>query len=183
MNTSNFFPGETPVAQVIAENIRGQRVRMGLKQWDVAKRMQALGFKWRYQTLSQVERGERSLGADELLGLTVALKTTAAVLFQAMTAAVTFPSGVTVTAQRLSIIDDSIDWDGNQPLTAATGARSPLEMRAGELRDQADFLENYRDTVKNRTETRQPAPGADPGEDAIDIPPRRRGRPRKREDQ
>ena len=49
-------------------------MRMGLEQWDVAKHMQALGFKWRYQTLSQVERGERSLGADELLGLTVALK-------------------------------------------------------------------------------------------------------------
>ena len=60
-----------------------------------------------------------------------------------------------MTAQRLSIIDDSIDWDGNQPLTAAPGRGR--RWRCGPVnRDQADFLENYRDTVKTRTEHGSP---------------------------
>lgn len=174
---------ETPVAEVIAENIRGQRGRMRLSQGRVAARMKALGFKWHYQTVGAIERGDRSLYAEEMVALALALQTTVPLLLQPVTPAVTLPSGHRVSAERVFKIDASIDWDGDRPMTGVANARSPVELRADVLRDRADFLENYRDTLKNRTETRQPAPGADPSEDAIDIPPRRRGRPRKGEDQ
>lgn len=66
----------TSYAQLLAANARAARARMGLTQASVARRMKALGFPWYPQTCGAVERGERPLSAEEILGLTLALEIT-----------------------------------------------------------------------------------------------------------
>jgi hypothetical protein len=63
-------------AEVLTLNVRAARVRIGLEQDPAARRMRALGFTaWRRQTVAGVERGERRLLAEEILGLAIALET------------------------------------------------------------------------------------------------------------
>ena len=64
-------------SDVIVRNVRALRARKRLDQGDVVERMQALGFKnWHRPTLGKVERGERRLFAEELLGLAYVLDVT-----------------------------------------------------------------------------------------------------------
>src|SRR5436190_22083311 len=63
-------------ADVIVRNIRAVRARKGLDQGNVVARMHALGFtNWHRQTLGKIERGERRLFTEEMLGLAYALET------------------------------------------------------------------------------------------------------------
>jgi transcriptional regulator with XRE-family HTH domain len=185
----------TPLADVISARVRSLRALMRLKQSDVANRMQALGFRWHIQTLSQVERGVRSLSFEEAVALAICLDSTPEVLLQPVTPAVTFPSGVTISAQRLSAIDGSVTWDGSQPVTA--DSRMPMpEARigalhdradhledighgeeAGELRDQGDKIAGYARYLRRKARQEPAAEPPEPGEHiqgAEDILPRRR---------
>jgi transcriptional regulator with XRE-family HTH domain len=63
--------------KIVAQNIKAARSRIGLSQRDAVSRMQALGFTaWHPPTLGNVERGERGLRIEELLGLALAFDTT-----------------------------------------------------------------------------------------------------------
>jgi transcriptional regulator with XRE-family HTH domain len=71
----------TPYADVLARNVRAARARGRIGQETVAARMSALGFgAWVRQTVTKVERGQRRLTAEEMLGLSIALDTTIAAL-------------------------------------------------------------------------------------------------------
>jgi transcriptional regulator with XRE-family HTH domain len=95
-------------------NIRAARARLGLTQASVAKRMQQLGYSWYPQTAGLVERNKRPLLADELAALAMVFGTTFDVLALPPpdVAQVAFGEQV-IPAQRLSIIDDSVTWDGD----------------------------------------------------------------------
>jgi transcriptional regulator with XRE-family HTH domain len=180
---------EMPLAEVITANVRAQRVRMKLKQADVAARMQAFGLRWHYQTVGAVERGERPLTAEELLWLSICLLSTPAVLVQPQSDAVTSPSGRRVRAQRLNTNDDSVTFDGNVPVISAEPGKTPMpEQRIAELEHLAEHLAEYAREVRRQAH-REPAEGGEPqGEvgsqegitGAVDIPPRRPGKPRGR---
>ncbi len=66
-------------SQVLAENVRAHRERVGLSQRDLAERMtRLLGHlerKWYATTVGEVERGKRSVSVDELWALAMALST------------------------------------------------------------------------------------------------------------
>jgi transcriptional regulator with XRE-family HTH domain len=64
--------------EILTRNIKAARARAGLSQRDTVDRMRALGFTgWHPPTLGNVERGERGLRAEELLGLAYCLEITA----------------------------------------------------------------------------------------------------------
>jgi transcriptional regulator with XRE-family HTH domain len=71
----------TPYADVLARNVRAARARARIGQAEVAAVMSKMGFgAWVRQTVTKVERGERRLTAEEVLGLSIALRTTIAAL-------------------------------------------------------------------------------------------------------
>lgn len=62
--------------QILAQNIRAARSRIGIGQDTVAERMRALGYDaWIRQTVSSTERGRRRPVAEEMPGLAIALET------------------------------------------------------------------------------------------------------------
>ena len=71
-----------PYGEFISRNIAAWRAMRRLKQSELAARMSALGFSWHQQTVGAVERGERRVTAEELLGLAEALRTTLAELIK-----------------------------------------------------------------------------------------------------
>jgi transcriptional regulator with XRE-family HTH domain len=86
----------TAYGEVLAANIRAARARKGLNQADASERMRALGFTaWHRQTASAVEKGDRRLLAEEILGLASVLGVPMAALMRPAPEdlPVTFPSG------------------------------------------------------------------------------------------
>ncbi len=65
----------TPLRQVLAESVRWHRQTQELTQKDLAAMMQALGFTWTPHTVHKVEANQRTLAADELVGLALVLQT------------------------------------------------------------------------------------------------------------
>jgi hypothetical protein len=104
------------IARLASANIRAARARLGITQAQVARRMRQLGYGWYPQTCGLVERTQRPLLADELAALALVLETTVDVLALP-------PPGVTavlfgdqpIPAQRLSVDDGSVTWDGETP--------------------------------------------------------------------
>jgi transcriptional regulator with XRE-family HTH domain len=172
----------SPLREVITGNIKAQRARMRLKQADVAERMRALGLPWHQQTTGAVERGEKILTAEELVWLAVCLGTTPAVLMQPQSAAVTSPSGLKVSAQRIYAIDNSVTFDGNVPVISAVAPMPAPEQRIAELEARMEALGEFNRDVR-RAARRQPQQDtgtvSSEDTDAVDIPPRS-GRSRKR---
>jgi transcriptional regulator with XRE-family HTH domain len=84
-------------SDLIVRNIRTLRTRNDLDQGDVVEEMRKLGFaNWHRQTLSKIERGDRRVTLEELLGLIVVFKASwGSLLFPAAGEyrAVTLPSG------------------------------------------------------------------------------------------
>lgn len=118
-------------------NIRAARARLGLTQASVSRRMNQLGFSWYAQTCGLVERNQRPLLASELNALALCLETTPDVLFlpPPNVAQVAFGDQA-IPAQRLSVIDDSTSWDGDQlKVTPPT-----VRYRPGELRQVVDAV-------------------------------------------
>lgn len=66
-------PGTRFLADVLAENIRGFRSLRQLSQEDLAARMRVLGHDWVRPTVSTIERAQRNVTVDELLGLALIL--------------------------------------------------------------------------------------------------------------
>jgi transcriptional regulator with XRE-family HTH domain len=88
-------------SDLIAKNIRTLRVRRGLEQGDVAEQMRKLGFRnWYPQTMSKIERGQRRVTMEELLGLVMVFRTSwGSLLFPAAgeVRLVSLPNGQPVT--------------------------------------------------------------------------------------
>ncbi len=108
---------------VLAKNVRAARARKGLDQEPLAVRMRALGYSaWRRQTVASVEKANRRLTAEEILGLALALQTTIGALMEpaADDEFVSLPSGQLVRGNTVSVslrfgYDSTIMWDGNVP--------------------------------------------------------------------
>jgi transcriptional regulator with XRE-family HTH domain len=124
-------------ADVLAANVRRARAGAGLTQTSLANRMRQLGCKWHFQTVGAVERGERPISAYEAAALTLALVTTRDVLElpPSSEVEVTF-SGHVVPRQRLSIIDDSVAWDGD----TLRVTRPAVIYRPGDIRRAVDVM-------------------------------------------
>jgi transcriptional regulator with XRE-family HTH domain len=67
----------TSYGAVISGNIVALRARARMKQSSLAARMRALGHPWYPQTVGEIENGRRRVTAEEILGLALALGTTA----------------------------------------------------------------------------------------------------------
>jgi hypothetical protein len=93
-----------PYGTVLATNAKLRRTVAGIKQASCSKRMRALGFDWHPQTVGAVERGERRLTAEEVLGLSLALVAPIAALLIPDTNIdfVTLPDGKVVPAEHFS---------------------------------------------------------------------------------
>lgn len=131
---------------LIAANIRAARARLGITQAVVAQRMKTLGFSWYAQTCGAVERNERPLGADELTALALVLETTTDVLALAPPGAgpwVVFPSGQRIPAQRLSINDESVTWQGADVVITTTRSWPGIEVRLEKERRELAAKEQY----------------------------------------
>ena len=116
----------TTHAEVLVRNIRAVRSRKGLEQANAVARMRALGYlNWHRQTMGKIERGERRVTTDEVLGLACALETTVGALMTPRDEdrIVAFPSGETVSVQsvRLSVRahyqePPVVSWEGDVPV-------------------------------------------------------------------
>jgi transcriptional regulator with XRE-family HTH domain len=110
-------------ADVLTRNIRTARAAKRLGQANVVARMRALGFTaWHRQTVGKIERGERRVLADELLGLALTLETSIGALMAPShdDKQIALPSGVSVleATVRYSIRyrnDGSVRWEGDTP--------------------------------------------------------------------
>ena len=65
------LPGSRFLSDAVAEKVRAYRLLRRLKQGDVAEEMRKLRHPWTQATVSQVERGQRNLTVDELVGLSI----------------------------------------------------------------------------------------------------------------
>jgi transcriptional regulator with XRE-family HTH domain len=69
------LPGSRFLSDAVAEKVRGYRLLRRLKQDDVADGMRGLRHHtWTRQTVSDVERVQRNLTVDELVGLSIVLE-------------------------------------------------------------------------------------------------------------
>jgi transcriptional regulator with XRE-family HTH domain len=104
-----------PYGQVIAANVRAARARAEITQTTLARRMRRLGARWHFQTVGAVERGERPVSLYEAAALALALDTSFDVIAlpPAGQALMAFDDNV-VPSQRLSIVDDSVQWGGKE---------------------------------------------------------------------
>jgi transcriptional regulator with XRE-family HTH domain len=63
------------VDEIVARNVDAARNRLGINQKSLADRMRIHGFRWRQQTVAEIENSNRKVSAAELLGLALALET------------------------------------------------------------------------------------------------------------
>jgi transcriptional regulator with XRE-family HTH domain len=70
------LPGSRFLSDAVAEKVRGYRLLGRMKQDDVAEKMRELRHPWTQATVSQVERGQRNLTVDELVGLSIVFELT-----------------------------------------------------------------------------------------------------------
>jgi transcriptional regulator with XRE-family HTH domain len=63
--------GSRFLSDTVMEKVRAYRLLRRLKQEDVAEEMRKLRHPWTQATVSQVERGQRNLTVDELVGLSI----------------------------------------------------------------------------------------------------------------
>jgi transcriptional regulator with XRE-family HTH domain len=67
------LPGSRFLSDAVTEKVRAWRLLRHLQQADVAEKMRELRHPWTQATVSQVERGQRNLTVDELVGLSIVL--------------------------------------------------------------------------------------------------------------
>lgn len=65
--------GSEFLSDVIGKNIAAARAFVSLSQLDLADRMTKLGHAWYGSTVGRVEKGERAVSVEELIGLSLAL--------------------------------------------------------------------------------------------------------------
>lgn len=116
MHSQGMAP--TTYADVLVRNVKAARARLGLDQADAVARMRALGFAtWHRQTMGKVERAERRLTAEEVLGLAACLETTVQQLMspRITDAPVELPSGeVLASIQVMALVSDEHNGPTNR---------------------------------------------------------------------
>ena len=113
---------QTP-RDLLAGNIAAAMARRKLQQSDLAERMDALGYKWKRQTVSEVVNGNRRVLAEELYGLAVSLELPVPLLVLPWVTdgppEVRLPSGLVLTfstqfrAQNIPVSEPPYLWEGN----------------------------------------------------------------------
>jgi transcriptional regulator with XRE-family HTH domain len=119
----------TSYAEVITRNIRAARARAGLDQAEVVARMRSMGYDtWHRQTMGKVERGERKVAAEEIIGLSEALDMSIAELMApiAKDKMVSLPSGALVSVEHVQrsvsgLNDHEIVWSGHDAVFPGPG--------------------------------------------------------------
>ncbi len=135
----------TTYTDVLARNIRAARSRLGLSQADVVERMRALGFTaWHKPTLGNVERAQRRVQTEEILGLAACLETTTQRLMMPLWEDkwVQFPSGMAVRVGAVvglvggmtahDHVPNDLGWHKNTPVRTII---SPHEIEQQERHD------------------------------------------------
>src|SRR5579863_3794790 len=75
------MPDHDAYRLILGRNLSAERGRLQASQTAIAERMAKLGFDdWHQQTVAKVEKGNRKLSVEELLGLVEALETTLSTL-------------------------------------------------------------------------------------------------------
>lgn len=158
--------------RLVAANIRAARARLGITQARLASRMRQLGHDWYQQTAGATERGDRRATAEEIAALAFCLDTTPdVILLPPPGVAVVLFGDERIPAQRLSIVDDSVSWDGDDiKVSRPSVAYRPYELRAA--------VHEAREEIRRQADN--PSEGGAPQDDisaaqAEDIPPRRPG--------
>lgn len=113
----------TTYGDVLADNIRAARSRKRLGQANVVARMRALGFdQWHRQTMGKIERGERRVMAEEVLGLALALETSLMSLIEPVRedGPIALPSGAALLFGTVHELiwggsELTVTWDGDVP--------------------------------------------------------------------
>lgn len=100
--------------QVLADSIRWQRKAHELTQRDLSTLMVALGFKWTPTTVAKTEANDRTLAADELIGLALMLQCSLADLLLGA------PDGISFGRARLDPTQVS-DWISDSEATFRLG--------------------------------------------------------------
>jgi transcriptional regulator with XRE-family HTH domain len=165
-----------PYAKVLADNARAARARAKLTQQAVARKMRVLGCRWHFQTVGNVERGDRPLSAHEVIALAIVLDTAPEVLILPPPDVpfVTFGEQV-IPSQRVAGPDDSVTWDGDTiKVTAPTEVYRPIDQRRAAIAAMEAALEKIRQVEAGEATWAPPHPD-DLG--AADIRPRRPGEP------
>lgn len=122
-------------ALAVARSIIAARARFkDLTQTGLARRMQALGFDWRQQTVARVELGKRPVDMGEILGLALALETTIQQLLSPTESdwesPLALPSGEVVSADYVTSLAFGMDrsavtWTDEKPEFGPDSKRSP----------------------------------------------------------
>jgi transcriptional regulator with XRE-family HTH domain len=165
-----------PYAKVLADNARAARARAKLTQQSTAAHMRLLGCRWHFQTVGNVERGDRPLSAYEVAALAIVLGTTAEVLILPPpdVPLVSFSEQV-IPSQRVAALDDSVSWDGDTiKVTAPTETYRPVDQRRAAMAAMEAAWEKLRQ-VEAGDATWAPPHSDDLG--AADIRPQRPGEP------
>jgi transcriptional regulator with XRE-family HTH domain len=113
---------QTP-RDLLAGNIAAAMARRKLQQSDVAERMNALGYRWTRQIVSEVVNRNRGVRAEELYGLSMSLELPLALLLYPWAGdgapEVRLPSGLALTfsmqfaAQSIPSAEPPFLWEGN----------------------------------------------------------------------
>lgn len=135
---SDMTTPTTPGA-ILAGNIAAARVRRRLQQQDLADRMRALGWKWVRQTVGEVEKNNRRVTPDELVGLAASLETTVQYLMspQLFDGPVELPAGVSLTAGQVRSLIFGFAPDDE---TRGSGVRDVRDARAIRWHDNTPAL-------------------------------------------
>jgi len=160
-----------PYAKVLAANARAARARAKLTQQQVARRMRVLGCRWHFQTVGNVERGDRPLSAYEVAALAAALKTSPEVLIlpPSDVPLVSFGEQV-LPSQWLAGDFDLVSWsdDNTIKVTAATEVYRPVDQRREAIAVMEAALEKLRQVEAGETTWEPPHPH---DLTAVDLPP------------
>jgi transcriptional regulator with XRE-family HTH domain len=124
--------------ELLARNLRQAQAAAQLRQPQIARRMQKLGFRWFTSTVSLAMRAKRRVTAEELIGLSLVLGVTPGRLLRPDDGSqtVSLPSGFEFPSPRLMANDGSVTWsEDDEPVAGATQARELPPDLAAEFAD------------------------------------------------
>lgn len=112
---------------IVARNIAALRVRSDMHQKDLAGRMKTYGYRWRQQTVADIENGHRRVTVSEILGLAYALETDVPSLLLPLPSngPVTLPSGEEISSGTVETLilgyrRGPARWEGRANLPPST---------------------------------------------------------------
>jgi len=125
--------------ELLARNLRKEQAAAQLRQPQIARRMQRLGFRWFGSTVSLVMRAKRKVSVEELVGLSLVLGVSPTRLLRPDDgeSQVSMPNGFAFPAVRLMMNDGSVTWQDDEPVSGPTRASV---LPADAVRDLPEWL-------------------------------------------